>query len=139
MSIWISGLAGLFAGLLGAMGLGGGSVLLLYLTLIAGTEQITAQGINLLFFIPCALVALLFHRKNKLIQWKTALWCAAGGLFGVLLGSFLAGLFSSSLLSKIFAVFLLLIGIREFLTAGKQREELIEEYTESKQSYDIGE
>lgn len=134
MNIWISGLAGL----LGAMGLGGGSVLLLYLTLIAGVEQIAAQGINLLFFIPCALVALFFHRKNKLIQWKTALWCIAGGLFGVLLGSFLAGLFSNRLLSRIFAVFLLLIGIREFLCAGKQRQEVVSEYTEPKQSYDTG-
>ena len=49
-------LAGLLSGALGAMGLGGGGVLVIYLTLAAQMEQTTAQGVNLLLFIPCALL-----------------------------------------------------------------------------------
>lgn len=52
------------------MGLGGGMILILYMTLIAGMEQLTAQGVNLLFFIPIATAALIIHTKNKLVKWK---------------------------------------------------------------------
>ena len=51
---WAALAAGFAAGALGAMGLGGGSVLILYLTLCAGLPQLQAQGINLTFFLPCA-------------------------------------------------------------------------------------
>ena len=64
-------LAGLLSGIIGAMGLGGGAVLIIYLTLFAETKQLQAQGINLLFFIPIALVAVLIYSKKKQIKWKT--------------------------------------------------------------------
>ena len=57
-------------GILASMGLGGGMILILYMTLIAGMEQLTAQGVNLLFFIPIAAAALIIHTKNKLVKWK---------------------------------------------------------------------
>ena len=44
-------LAGLFSGILGSMGLGGGGILIIYLSLFTATEQLKAQGINLIFFI----------------------------------------------------------------------------------------
>ena len=59
-------LTGIFA----SMGLGGGMVLIVYLTVFAGFSQIAAQGINLVFFIPIAIISLVLHTKNKLVEWK---------------------------------------------------------------------
>ena len=61
-------LAGLFSGIIGGMGLGGGAVLIIYLTLFTETEQLTAQGINLLFFIPTALLAVIIYAVKKKIK-----------------------------------------------------------------------
>ncbi|MGI6269134.1 MAG: TSUP family transporter [Candidatus Howiella sp.] len=105
-------IAGLLAGAAGAMGLGGGSVLLIYLTLMAGTPQLEAQGINLVFFLPCAVVALLFHLKSGLLKRRT-LPCILTGLLGAALGTFLAGSVGEVLLRKLFAALLLLLGGRE--------------------------
>jgi uncharacterized membrane protein YfcA len=54
------------------MGLGGGMVLIVYLTVFAGFSQLAAQGINLVFFIPIAIISLVLHTKNKLVEWKKA-------------------------------------------------------------------
>ena len=67
---WIDQIAGLFSAVAGALGLGGGGVLVLYLTLGMHMPQLRAQGINLLFFLPCALVSILMNWKKKLIHWK---------------------------------------------------------------------
>ena len=63
-------LAGLFSGILGSMGLGGGAILVIYLSLFTNTEQLRAQGINLLFFIPIALISVIIYSKAKKIKWK---------------------------------------------------------------------
>ena len=60
MIIW-NIIASFFAGILGAMGFGGGGVLIIYLTAILNIKQITSQGINLIFFIPSAIIALIIH------------------------------------------------------------------------------
>jgi len=115
MSGWIlPSLAGLLAGMAGAMGLGGGSVLLLYLTLVAGVGQITAQGINLMFFLPCALVSVLLSVKSGLIDRKTVLPAIAAGLPGAAVGCLLAGWLGGSL-RTIFGVYMLVLGLRELL------------------------
>ena len=72
-------LAGFAAGALGAMGLGGGGVLLLYLAL-TGTGQLAAQGINLTFFLPIAALSLVLHRKNGLVELSAAQPVAGGGV-----------------------------------------------------------
>lgn len=113
--------AALLSGVLGAMGMGGGGVLIIYLTLIAGVDQRAAQGINLLLFIPCALLALYFYQKKKLIRWKTAFFAAALGLLGAWLGTWLSGVMDVTLLRKIFGGMLLLIGLRELFA--KERPE----------------
>ncbi len=111
-------LAAFFSGLAGSLGLGGGGVLILYLVLALGMPQLKAQGINLLFFIPCALVSSIIYSLKKLIDWKSVLLFAAGGLPGVVLGSFIVGHIDSSLPGKIFGGFLLIMGIRELFRKG---------------------
>lgn len=105
----------LVSGLLGSLGLGAGAVLLLYLRVFAGVEQFSAQGINLVFFIPIALFSIILHARNHLIEWKIAAICAISGLPGVLLGVWLGNFLGGELVSKLFAVFLLVIGTRELL------------------------
>lgn len=114
MSGWIvTTLAGFAAGVAGALGLGGGSVLLLYLTMFAGVAQRQAQGINLIFFIPCAVVALFMHSRSKLVRWREALPSAAVGLLGSFGGYTLGGILDEDVLRMIFAIFLLVLGVRE--------------------------
>ncbi|MBP1580771.1 MAG: sulfite exporter TauE/SafE family protein, partial [Oscillospiraceae bacterium] len=55
------------ASVLGSMGLGGGSLLLLYLMLFTDLPQAEAQAINLFLFLPTAAVAILLHKKNGLL------------------------------------------------------------------------
>lgn len=106
-------LAGLFSGITGAMGLGGGAVLIIYLNLFTDTEQLRAQGINLLFFIPIAAAAVLIYSKKGQIRWKCALKLSAFGLLGAALGLWLAGFFGGEITSKIFGGALLIMGLRE--------------------------
>ena len=114
--LWIAAVS-LASGLLGALGMGAGAVLLLYLRVYGGCDQLTAQGINLLFFLPIALLSILLHARNHLIDWKAAGLCVLTGLPGVLLGV--------CLLSKAFALLLLVIGLRElsFGFSKKRKEE----------------
>lgn len=113
-------LAAFFSGFAGSLGLGGGGVLVLYLVLSLGEEQITAQGINLLFFIPCAALSTVVYSFKKLIDWKTVLASAAGGLPGVLLGSWLLRSMDPLWPGKIFGVFLLIMGLKELFAKQKK-------------------
>ncbi|NCC86890.1 MAG: sulfite exporter TauE/SafE family protein [Clostridia bacterium] len=105
--------AGFLSGIAGAMGLGGGSFLLLYLTLIMSVPQIKAQGINLLFFIPCAIVSIFLHNRNKLICWSIVLPVALGGILGIFCGLWLLSIINPNILNKIFGIFLILFGLAE--------------------------
>ena len=76
-------LTGIFA----SMGLGGGMVLIVYLTVFAGFSQIAAQGINLVFFIPIAIISLVLHTKNKLVEWKKAVPAVLWGTAAVIISA----------------------------------------------------
>ena len=71
-TVWIAGLAGLVCGILSGFGIGGGSLLMVWMTAAAALDQKTAQAINLLYFLPTSVGALIFHIKNKIaaIQCK---------------------------------------------------------------------
>jgi len=113
-------LAALGAGALGAMGMGGGGILVIYLTLALGAPQLQAQGINLLFFLPCAAISLLVNGIRKLVDWKRALWIALGGLPTTLLGIWIASKIEMKWLGWIFAALLIVIGLRELFAKPKQ-------------------
>lgn len=106
---------GFAAGFAGGLGVGGGGILLLYLTAFAKTEQLAAQGINLLFFWPCAAAALFAHAKNGFIKWKNAFASLLFGIPGVFMGFFIAKSVDKTLLRGAFALLLLFIGIKELL------------------------
>lgn len=110
---WVIILAGFFSGVLGAMGLGGGGVLIIYLTLFENIEQSLAQGINLIFFIPGALIAFFYYIKKRMIKFKIVLPAAITGIIGAFLGSYLSNLVNGFILSKIFGTMLLVMGIKQ--------------------------
>ena len=104
---------GFLSGIIGGMGIGGGAVLIPALTLFAKTEQHISQSINLIYFIPTAIIALIIHIKNRKVDFKIALPIILSGVIGAVIGSAVAVNFSSNLLKKMFAFFLLIMGIYE--------------------------
>ena len=123
MTVW-NVLASAGAGLLGAMGFGGGGILIIYLTQILNHGQLKAQGMNLIFFIPSAVVALIIHIKNKLIKFREILPFIIAALPGVALGLYLTTVVSSKILADIFGVLLIIMGVKEFFSKkGKQKRD----------------
>ena len=106
-------LAGTAAGILSGMGAGGGTILLVYMTAVAGLDQPLAQGINLLYFIPAALLALPAHRKNGYIQSRALFPAISAGLICAALSAWIATGLETAMLRKLFGGFLLFIGLRE--------------------------
>ena len=109
----IAHVAGLLSGIIGGMGLGGGAVLLIYLAVFKDLPQLTAQGINLIFFIPIGLLAVIIYSFKKQIVWKKTLLLALGGAAGAFLGMGIVKLIGSDLTGKIFAVLLIFLGLKE--------------------------
>lgn len=110
--LWMA-VAGLVSGLIGGMGMGGGTLLIPILTILLNFAQKNAQAINLLVFIPMSLVALMIHIKNNLVDFGVGVPIIVSGIFFSIGGSLLASILSNELLKKIFAIFLLLVGINQ--------------------------
>ncbi|MCD8342427.1 MAG: TSUP family transporter [Clostridiales bacterium] len=103
-------LAGLATGVLSAFGIGGGTLLLLYLTFLAGFSQQTAQGINLLYFLPTAGASLPLHCKHGAIDRTAALTGGAWGCVAAIGGALLAAAVPTGLLRKCFGIYLIVTG-----------------------------
>lgn len=122
MTDWLIALGvGTLTGILSGFGVGGGSLLLVYLTGIAGMEQTLAQGINLLYFLPAAAAALPAHFKNGYVDGKTALPAIGAGLLCAALAAWAATAVEVDTLRRLFGIFLLYIGVRELF--GKTNKE----------------
>ena len=113
-------LAGAATGVLSGFGVGGGTLLLLWLTLVQGMGQFQAGGVNLVYFISCALPALWGHFRQGLVEKKAALWCILAGVPACAAGAFLASQLEVELLRRIFGVFLLVVGIRELFSKSEK-------------------
>ena len=109
-------LFGFLSGIISGMGIGGGVILIPLLTIFISMEQQSAQGINLLYFLPTAVSALIVHSKNKQINLKPAIRLTLCAIPGAFLGGWIAVTLSSDLLRKLFALFLLVMGIQQLLT-----------------------
>jgi len=114
----------LLCGVLSAMGIGGGALLLIYMTIIAGVPQVTAQYINLIYFIPTAVIALIWHIRRKNVDIRAGIISTLFGIGGVFLGAYLAMGVDERLLRRFFGVLLLYIGITQLIkkSPGKDPE-----------------
>ena len=106
-------IAGAVCGVLSGFGIGGGSLLMVWLTAVLSMEQQAAQSINLLYFLPTAGAALFFHFKNRQVCKKAILPAALCGCAAAALGAFLANFIDAALLRRLFGGFLILVGLRE--------------------------
>jgi uncharacterized membrane protein YfcA len=121
--------AAFITGILASLGVGGGMLLIIYLTVFAGFDQLSAQGINLLYFIPIALLAVIIHTRNKLINWKPLVPAIAAGVVGAVIGSVIAGFIDKEILRTAFAIFVLVIGVKEILYKKQDDPELAKRNT----------
>lgn len=114
-------LMGTLLGVLSGLGTGGGSLLILWLTLGLGMAQDEARAINLMFFIPSALVACLFRWKQGQLKIKKVLPAIIAGSISAAIFALLGKNMDTSLLQKLFGGLLIFTGIRELLYKPKQR------------------
>ena len=115
-------LAALATGVLSSWGVGGGTLLLVCMTLFLGVDHREAQAINLLFFLPTAGISLFFHRKNGFLERDTWRQAALPGVLASLAGALAALAVDVSLLRKPFGLFLLYSGVSMLLSArGKKK------------------
>lgn len=102
-------------GFLTGLGVGGGSLLILYLTCLAGWDSTAARGANLLFFLPGAAIAIFFRHRQGQLPLKKLLPAILSGCIAAGLGSLLHTQLDSALLKKLFGILLLFTGARELL------------------------
>lgn len=109
----ISVIVGTVLGFLAGLGIGGGSLLILWLTFVLGMPQETARGINLLFFLPAAVIAILFRRKQGNVDFRQLFPAMLFGCLAAALCSWLAGYLNLELVKKLFGALLIATGLRE--------------------------
>lgn len=112
-------LIGTLTGVISGMGIGGGTLLVLYLTIFTDTAATAAATINLVYFCGCAPTSLILHAKKKRVSGKTALLAAVGGSLTALVAALLVPDDSPDWLRRGFGVLLLTVGVRELITVWK--------------------
>ncbi len=109
-------LAGLAGGVLGGMGMGGGTVLIPILTVFCGVPQHLAQSVNLLSFLPMSAASLRVHKKNGLLDTEGVLWMIVPATTLSVLGGLFVQSISGGALRIGFGVFLCLLSFYQFWT-----------------------
>ena len=104
-------LCGLGASIISAWGVGGGTLLLLVMTLFLGVDQRTAQGINLMFFLPTAASALVCHTRGRYRDKPTLRAAVPPAVVGAAIGAWAATAVDVAVLRKPFGIYLLLSGV----------------------------
>lgn len=105
---------GTLLGTLSGLGIGGGSLLLLWLTVVAGTDPETARVMNLMFFVPSAVISTWLRRSQSLASKKIVFTAAIAGILGAVLGNWLSFyIVEENLLRKGLGILFLVTGVRE--------------------------
>ena len=113
-------LTGIVSGAFSGTGMGGGTILIVILSVFMGIEQHVAQATNLVFFIPTSITAIITTIKEKLINWKIGIPVAIFGVIGAIFGAKISVNMNVDKLKKYFGVFLMLITIYEIYSLIKQ-------------------
>ena len=109
-------LTGIISGTVSGTGMGGGTILILILSVFMGIDQHVAQATNLVFFVPTSITAIITTIKEKLINWKIGIPVAISGIFGAKISVNM----DVNHLKKYFGIFLMLITIYEIYSLIKQ-------------------
>lgn len=113
-------LIGIISGFVSGMGMGGGTILILCLSMFLGVEQHIAQATNLVFFIPTSIVAIITNIKQKYIDFKIAIPIAITGIVGATIGAIISNKTDVKMLKKYFGIFLALIAVWEIYSIIKK-------------------
>lgn len=113
-------LSGIIAGMFTGTGMGGGTILILLLSIFTNFNQQSNQGINLVFFILTTISVLVVNIKGKLIDFRTGLQVVSFGILGAIIGSKIAIRINSENLRKYFGIFLAIIAIYEIYSIIKE-------------------
>ena len=111
-------LVGFLSGVIGGMGMGGGTILVPLLSFL-DLEQKCIQATNLISFLPMCVVALLFHNKNNLICKKNISWIVVPAVAFSVLGAWLGQRAQNDTLQICFGVFLVLVGLWQMVVSIK--------------------
>ena len=110
-------LVGIAGGIIGGMGMGGGTLLIPLLTIFCDVPQHIAQSINLIAFVPMSVVAIIIHAKNKLIKGESFWWIALPATAVGVLASLVIRNVDGEALSKYFGFFLIALGVYQLVSA----------------------
>lgn len=116
-------LVGTVLGFLAGLGVGGGSLLILWLTAVLSMEQQTAQGVNLLFFLPAAVIACLMNHRAGRLDWQAAIPAVLAGALGAGLCAWAASGLDTGLLRKLFGGLLIATGLWELFAPHRRRKD----------------
>ena len=106
-------LIGLISGIISGTGMGGGTILILLLSIFMGVDQHVAQATNLVFFVPTAIAAIVISLRKKKIDLRVGVVIIIVGVIGAAIGAIISSKMNVNLLRKIFGIFLLIIAIYE--------------------------
>lgn len=112
-SIPISIITGVILGFLTGLGTGGGSLLVLWLTLVLHTEPSHAKLINLMFFLPAATIATVLNWKQRRVRLKKVVLPAIAGCAAAAFFAVIGQKIDTENLKKLFGVILIFTGLRE--------------------------
>lgn len=112
-------LCGFGASIISAWGVGGGTLLLLVMTLFLNVDQKAAQGINLLFFLPTAISALVCHAKSGFLDKPTLRSAIPVAVIAAALGAWVSTVLDAEILRRPFGIYLLLSGVSLILPQKK--------------------
>ena len=112
-------LIGFISGIVSGTGMGGGTILILCLSIFLGIDQKIAQATNLIFFIPTSLAAIYINIKQKTINFKISKIIIFFGIIGAVIGAIIAKKIDTRILRKSFGIFLFFIAIHEIYTIFK--------------------
>ena len=113
-------LTGIISGAFSGTGMGGGTILILILSVFMGVEQHIAQATNLVFFVPTSISAIITTIKDKLINWRIGIPVAISGIIGAIFGAKISVKMDVKHLKKYFGIFLILITIYEIYSLIKE-------------------
>lgn len=117
-------LFGFLGGILGGMGMGGGTLLIPLLTVFLSLSQNHAQTLNLIAFLPMSIITLIIHTKNKLVCYREALPIVISGVIFAILGAIIMGNLKGEVIQKLFGGFLLLIAIYQIILLFKKEKSI---------------
>lgn len=115
-------IVGVTGGIIGGMGMGGGTLLIPLLTTFCAFDQHLAQAVNLIAFIPMSVFSLIIHAKNKLLRPKYLLTVALPAVALSVLSSFIAMRLEGELLAVCFGWFLILLGVYQLFSALRKKK-----------------